>query len=213
MSCSLANHPMLFPADTLGDPDLYFNVCTATNITSNPAAQGALATCCGSASVTTFFDGCYSYCNVTGSAAQQSVEQCFNSNSGSAGVDFACTDDENPLTASIVTLSASAGSTYLGGSSGTLVFPITTDSSAAASTTFPATTTTTGGTSAPTANTTNSASGSLKSSTTAKSSASASATTSGAHASTTANAGQPTVKQFSKGAVAILALAFVGLWA
>ncbi|RAL58949.1 hypothetical protein DID88_009240 [Monilinia fructigena] len=156
-------------------------------------------------------DGCYSYCNVTSSADQQTFEKCFGSSPGvTSDVDYACTLDDNPLTAAGSIISATPGSTYLGGSSGTLVFPSATDSStAAASTTGAATATAASGQA--TANASNTASGTAKSSSSGKTSASA--TSSGATASSTANAGQPTVKQFSKGAVAILALALVGLLA
>ncbi|ESZ93210.1 hypothetical protein SBOR_6406 [Sclerotinia borealis F-4128] len=197
MSCPADT--FIVPAAALSSPS-YINACTAVNITSNSAAQSALTTCCGSAPVTVIMDGCYSYCNVTSSADQQTFERCFKSSSGTTDVDYACTLDDNPLDSAGTTLPASAGSTYLGGSSGTLVFPSATDSSITAATTTGTVTTTAV-----------SGQATAKSSTSGKTSASA--TSSGATASSTANAGQPTVKQFSKGAAAILALAFVGLWA
>ncbi|KAB8298565.1 hypothetical protein EYC80_000744 [Monilinia laxa] len=215
MSCPADS--FIVPAAALSNPS-YINACTAVNITSNSAAQSALKTCCGSAPIEVIMDGCYSYCNVTSSADQQTFEKCFGSSPGvTSDVDYACTLDDNPLTAAGSIISAAPGSTYLGGSSGTLVFPSATDSStAAASTTGTVTATAAPGQATATsgqaaANASNSASGIAKSSSSGKTSASA--TSSGATASSTANAGQPTVKQFSKGAVAILALALVGLLA
>lgn len=210
MSCSLDAHPMLFPASTLSG-DSFSNVCVATNITQNAAAQSLLASCCGSASVTTIIDGCYSYCNITGSAAQDSWKTCFSQGSASQGLDYACEDGSDPFD-SIVPLSASAGSTYLDGSSGTLVFPASTSTSGPASGSATATTTGAGSTATGNATATGaSGTATAKESSTGKSGASA--TSSGASPSSTANAGSPTVKQFSKGAVAVLALAFVGFLA
>ncbi|KAM3080856.1 hypothetical protein ACMFMG_004814 [Clarireedia jacksonii] len=210
MSCSLANHPMLFPTTALGSDD-FANVCAVSNITSNSAAQSLLASCCGSAPVTTFFDGCYSYCNLTGSA-QDTWTSCFKAGSASNGLDYSCTDGTDPFSASWEPVSASAGSTYLGGSSGTLLFPATTSSAAPSS----GSATTTGSGPAATGNSTASVSSqstaASKSTSSGKSSGSATATGSAANASSSSGAG-PTVKQFSKGAVAIVALAFVGLMA
>ncbi|PQE15127.1 hypothetical protein CJF31_00007232 [Rutstroemia sp. NJR-2017a BVV2] len=213
MSCSLENNPTLFPASALGSDD-YANVCTVSNITSNSAAQSLLSSCCGSAPVTTWFDGCYSYCNITGSAAQSTWESCFKAGSASNGLDYDCTDGSDPFSpSSWVTLSASAGSTYMGGSSGTLVFPLTTASGAPSS----GSATTTSGSPAATGNSTASgSSGSAaapKSTSSGKASGSATATGSAASASSTNSAAGPTVKQLSKGVVAVVALAFVGLMA
>ncbi|PQE31833.1 hypothetical protein CJF32_00005159 [Rutstroemia sp. NJR-2017a WRK4] len=212
MSCSLANNPMLFPASAIGS-DSYSNVCTVTNITSNAAAQSLLASCCGSAPVTTFFDGCYSYCNITGSAAQATWESCFKAGPASNGLDYDCTDGSDPFAASSwVPVSASAGSTYLDGSSGTVVFPTTTATGAPSS----GSATTTSGSPAATGNSTASgSSGSAaapKSTSSGKASGSGTATGSSASATST-NAAGPTVKQLSKGVVAVVALAFVGLMA
>ncbi|KAI9642137.1 hypothetical protein NHQ30_008939 [Ciborinia camelliae] len=221
MSCPASS--ITVPAAALSS-DTYFNACTAVNITSNAAAVSAMSTCCGSAPVNVILEGCYSYCNVTGSTAQQTFEKCFGSSAGVSDVDMACTLDDNPFSAVGSAIPASAGSTYLGGSSGTLVFPSATDSaSASASTTGSVSVTTTESSGQATAtHASTSASGTEKGSTsasvTAKTSTSsgktsASATSSSATASSTANAGQPTVKQLSKGGLAILALAFVGLLA
>ncbi|PQE22014.1 hypothetical protein CJF30_00010006 [Rutstroemia sp. NJR-2017a BBW] len=193
MSCSLANNPMLFPASAIGS-DSYSNVCTVTNITSNAAAQSL-------------------YCNITGSAAQAIWESCFKAGPASNGLDYDCTDGSDPFAASSwVPVSASAGSTYLDGSSGTVVFPTTTASGAPSS----GSATTTSGSPAATGNSTASgSSGSAaapKSTSSGKASGSGTATGSSASATST-NAAGPTVKQLSKGVVAVVALAFVGLMA
>ncbi|CAD6448903.1 ce130fb4-7e1f-4918-8cc4-b4dc056d5a9c [Sclerotinia trifoliorum] len=207
------------PTDTvfvsiLGTNPSYINACTAGNITSNSDAVNAMTHCCGSAPVTVLMDGCYSYCNVTSSTDQQNWEKCFGASTGTNGVDFGCTLDDL--------------SGFAVPGSGT-IYPSSTESSAAAasSTVAAVTTTASSGTFTTTAtgsaashslaspsaasHSSTSASGTAKASTSDK--ASASATSSGATASASANAGQPTVKQLSKGAVAILALAFVGLLA
>jgi hypothetical protein len=213
MSCSLDLHPILFPTSALGS-DSFSNVCVVANITSNSAAQSLLSNCCGSSSVTTIIDGCYSYCNITGSAAQNTWETCFKAGSASNGLDYDCTDGSDGIaSASWVPVSASAGSTYMDGSSGTLVFPLTTASAAPSS---GAATTTAAGPAATGNSTASGSSGSAaapKSTSSGKASGSATATGSAANASSTNNAAGPTVKQFSKGAVAVIALAFVGLMA
>ncbi|KAF5868261.1 uncharacterized protein Bfra_007458 [Botrytis fragariae] len=205
MSCTDPSDT-LFPVLVLAGSDEYVNACTAGNITSNSAAVSAMTKCCGSAPVNVIMDGCYSYCNVTSSADQQAFEQCFGSSAGiTPDVDYGCTLDD------------ASGHEIPG--SGT-IYPTSTESSAAIATLVPITVTTSSGAATTTAtsgqatatiavNSTSvstSASGSAKPSTTSKTSASASS--SAATASTTANAGQPTVKQFSKGAIAVIALAF-----
>ncbi|THV47162.1 hypothetical protein BGAL_0330g00050 [Botrytis galanthina] len=204
MSCTGPNDTV-FPVLLLAGSDEYVNACTAGNITSNSAAVSAMTTCCGSAPVNVILDGCYSYCNVTSSADQQAFEQCFGSSAGiTPDVDYGCTLDD------------ASGHEIPG--SGTIT-PSSTGTSAAIATLVPITVTTSSGTATTTAtsgqatvtaaaNSTSastSASGTEKPSTTSKTSASASS--SAATASTTANAG-PTVKQFSKGAMVVIALAF-----
>ncbi|KAJ8060756.1 hypothetical protein OCU04_011060 [Sclerotinia nivalis] len=199
MSCP-APADTVYPVALLGTNPSYINACTAANITSNSDAVNAMTHCCGSASVTVLMDGCYSYCNVTSSTDQQNWEKCFGASIND--VDFGCTLDDL------------SGFEIPG--SGT-IYPSSTESSAAAasSTVAAVTTTASSGTFTTTAtgsaasHSSTSASGTSKAST--SSNTSASVTSSGATASATANAGQPTVGQLSKGAVAILALAFVGL--
>ncbi|KAF7887913.1 uncharacterized protein EAF01_011067 [Botrytis porri] len=197
----------LFPVLVLAGSDEYVNACTAGNITSNSAAVSAMTKCCGSAPVNVIMDGCYSYCNVTSSADQQAFEQCFGSSAGvTSDVDFGCTLDDN------------SGFEIPG--SGTIT-PSSTGTSAAIATLVPITVTTSSGATTTTAtsgqatSTIAANSSSVSSSVTEKPSAtsktSASASSSAATASTTANAGQITVKQFSKGAMAVIALAFVRL--
>ncbi|KAF7885913.1 uncharacterized protein EAF02_004422 [Botrytis sinoallii] len=196
----------LFPVLALAGSDDYVNACTAGNITSNSAAVSAMTKCCGSAPVNVILEGCYSYCNVTSSADQQAFEKCFGSSDGiTPDVDYGCTLDdasghEVPGSGTIT-----PSSTGTSAQIATLV-PITVTTSSGA-----ATTTATSGQATATAaanSTSTSASGTEKPSTTSKTSASASS--SAATASTTANAG-PTVKQFSKGAIAVIALAFARL--
>ncbi|KAF7918654.1 uncharacterized protein EAE98_003104 [Botrytis deweyae] len=196
----------LFPVLVLAGSDDYVNACTAGNITSNSAAVSAMTKCCGSAPVNVILEGCYSYCNVTSSADQQAFEQCFGSSDGiTPDVDYGCTLDdasghEVPGSGTIT-----PSSTGTSAQIATLV-PITVTTSSGA-----ATTTATSGQATATAaanSTSTSASGTEKPSTTSKTSASASS--SAATPSTTANAG-PTVKQFSKGAIAVIALAFARL--
>ncbi|KAF7855985.1 hypothetical protein EAF04_009941 [Stromatinia cepivora] len=203
MSCT-APDDTLFPVALLGTNPSYINACTAGNITSNSDAVNAMTHCCGSASVTVLMDGCYSYCNITSSADQQNWEKCFGASTGTNDVDFGCTLDDL------------SGSAIPG--SGT-IYPSSTESSAAASSSTVAAVTTTAtsgqvtGSAASHASTSASTSGRTSTSASTSAKTSTSATSSGATASATANAGQPTVKQLSKGAVAILALAFVGLLA
>ncbi|TEY40740.1 hypothetical protein BOTCAL_0424g00100 [Botryotinia calthae] len=204
MSCTNPSDT-LFPVLLLAGSDEYVNACTAGNITSNSAAVSAMTKCCGSAPVNVIMDGCYSYCNVTSSADQKTFEQCFGSSAGiTPDVDYGCTLDDN------------SGFEIPG--SGTIYPTSTESSSAAVATLVPITVTTSSGVTTTTAthatataatnSTSAAASGTEKPSTTSKTSASASS--SAATASTTANAG-PTVKQFSKGAIAVIALAFVRL--
>ncbi|APA15936.1 hypothetical protein SS1G_09168 [Sclerotinia sclerotiorum 1980 UF-70] len=193
MSCT-GPADTVFPVAILGTNPSYINACTAGNITSNSDAVNAMTRCCGSAPVTVLMDGCYSSCNVTGSTDQQNWEKCFAASTGINGVDFGCTLDD-------ISGSAIPGS-------GT-IYPSSTES-AASSTVATFTTTATGSAAS---HSSTSASGTSKSSASTSDKTSASATSSGATASASANAGQPTVKQLSKGAVAILALAFVGLLA
>ncbi|KAF7956180.1 hypothetical protein EAE96_005100 [Botrytis aclada] len=203
MSCTDPNDT-LFPVLLLAGSDEYVNACTAGNITSNSAAVSAMTKCCGSAPVNVIMDGCYSYCNVTSSADQQAFEQCFGSSAGiTADVDYGCTLDDNsghevPGSGTITPSSTGASATLA-----TLV-PITVTTSSGATTT----TATSGQATATASANSTSASGTEKPSTTSKTSASASS--SAATASATPNAG-PTVKQFSKGAMAVIALAFVRL--
>ncbi|TGO67080.1 hypothetical protein BOTNAR_0048g00100 [Botryotinia narcissicola] len=205
MSCTDPNDT-LFPVLLLAGSDEYVNACTAGNITSNSAAVSAMTKCCGSAPVNVIMDGCYSYCNVTSSADQQAFEQCFGSSAGiTPDVDYGCTLDD------------ASGHEIPG--SGTIT-PSSTGTSAAIATLVPITVTTSSGPTTTTAtsgqatvivaanSTSASASGTEKPSTTGKTSGSASS--SAATASTTANAG-PTVKQFSKGAMVVIALAFARL--
>ncbi|KAF7893855.1 hypothetical protein EAF00_007369 [Botryotinia globosa] len=209
MSCTDPNDT-LFPVLMLAGSDEYVNACTAGNITSNSAAVSAMTKCCGSAPVNVIMDGCYSYCNVTSSADQQAFEQCFGSSAGiTSDVDYGCTLDDasgheipgsgtitpsstgtSAIIATLVpiTVTTSSGSTTTTATSGQATATIAANSTAAS----------------PSA----SASGTEKPSTTSKTSGSASS--SAATASTTANAG-PTVKQFSKSAMVVIALAFARL--
>ncbi|QSZ32326.1 hypothetical protein DSL72_001900 [Monilinia vaccinii-corymbosi] len=186
---SLPADIFIVPAVALSNPR-YINACTAVNITSNSAAQSAMKICCGSAPIKVIMDGCYSYCNVTSSADQKTFKKCFRSSAGiKSDVDYACTLDDNPLTA--ILIPRTGVDSYLGGSNGAFVFASATDSSAAtASSTATVTATASSG----------------KATSHAPTSTSASAT-----ASSNTNAGQPRVKQFSKGAVAVLAI-FIFFW-
>ncbi|TGO18341.1 hypothetical protein BTUL_0010g00100 [Botrytis tulipae] len=219
MSCTDPNDT-LFPVLVLAGSDEYVNACTAGNITSNSAAVSAMTKCCGSAPVNVIMDGCYSYCNVTSSADQQAFEQCFGSSAGiTPDVDYGCTLDDasgheipgsgtitpSSTSAAIATLvpitvTTSSGSTTTTATSGQATATVAANSTSG--TEKPSTTSKTSGSASA------SASGTEKPSTTSKTSGSASS--SAATASTTANAG-PTVKQFSKGAMVVIALAFARL--
>jgi len=210
MSCT-SDNSILLPVDALAGPT-FSGVCVAQNITSNSDVVSLMQTCCGSSSVTLFDDGCFSYCNVTGSGPQATWKKCFEANPTASAIDHDCLNGGSggdPFTASAVTLTPSAGSTYLGGSSGTLVFPITTG--AASSSGAAATTTGAPQPTSASSNSTGAASGGSK--TTASSSkapSTGSSSSSAANASSTNKSGGPSVHQLSKGAAAILALAFMG---
>ncbi|KAF7939275.1 uncharacterized protein EAE97_007355 [Botrytis byssoidea] len=216
MSCTDPNDN-LFPVLVLAGSDEYVNACTAGNITSNSAAVSAMKKCCGSAPVNVIMDGCYSYCNVTSSADQQAFEQCFGSSAGiTIDVDYGCTLDDTSGHEIPGSGTITPSSTGTSAAIATLV-PITVTTSSGSTTTTAtsgrATATSGQATATVAANSTSaspsaSASGTEKPSTTSKTSGSASS--SAATASTTANAG-PTVKQFSKGAMVVIALAFARL--
>ncbi|TGO33420.1 hypothetical protein BHYA_0247g00100 [Botrytis hyacinthi] len=206
MSCTDPNDT-LFPVLVLAGSDEYVNACTAGNITSNSAAVSAMTKCCGSAPVNVIMDGCYSYCNVTSSADQQAFEQCFGSSAGiTPDVDYGCTLDDTSGHEIPGSGTITPSSTGTSAAIATLV-PITVTTSSGSTTTIAtsgqATATVAANSTAASASA--SASSTEKPSTTSKTSASASS--SAATASTTANSG-PTVKQFSKGAMVVIALAF-----